>query len=102
MHTEFEATFLAIEKENMRATLKKAGATLVYPEFLMKRTVFDPPIAIPGGWMRVRKEFDKVTMSLKIINGNKIEDQKEIMLEVNNFEEAVLFLNAIGAVQKSY
>ncbi len=102
MHTEFEATFLAIEKENMRATLKTAGATLVYPEFLMKRSVFDPPIAIPGGWMRVRKEFDKITMSLKVVNGDTIEDQKEIMIEVNDFDEAVLLLSSIGALQKSY
>ena len=102
MKTEFEATFLQIDKDEMRRKLKALGAELKYPEFLMKRVVFEPPLHIEGGWIRVRQEFDKVTMSLKVVSGNKIEDQKEAMLEVNDFDEAVLFLNSIGATQKAY
>lgn len=102
MHIEFEATFLQIDKEEICQRLKNAGAELVYPEFLMKRTVFNPPVQIDGAWMRVRQEADKITMSLKVVSGNKIEDQKEVMLEVNDFDEAVLFLNSIGAQQKAY
>jgi len=102
MHTEFEATFLQIDKETIRQKLKNVGAELVFPEFLMKRSVFNPPVPIDGAWMRVRQEPDKITMSLKVVNGNKIEDQKEVMLEVNDFDEAVLFLNSIGAKQKAY
>jgi len=102
MKTEFEATFLQQDKDTLREKLKAVGANLVFPEFLMKRVVFDPPIAIPGGWMRVRQEADKVTMSLKVVTGNKIEDQKEAMLEVNDFDEAVVFLSSIGAKQKAY
>ena len=41
-------------------------------------------------------------MSLKIFEGDKIEDQKEICFEVNNFNDAVNFLKEIGCEPKSY
>lgn len=104
MQTEFEATFTKIDKDVMRKKLSLAGATLVRAEYLQKRIVFKLPQGheIPGGWLRVRDEGDKITMSLKVINGNKIEDQKEICLTVDDFDEAVLFLKSIGCIQKAY
>ncbi|MFA6194368.1 MAG: CYTH domain-containing protein [Patescibacteria group bacterium] len=104
MNIEYEATFIDIDKDDIRGRLKKAGATLVKPDFLMKRIVFELPIGheIPGGWLRVRDEGDKTTMSLKIVNGDKIEDQKEIYLKIDNFNEGVKFLEAIGAKSKAY
>ena len=41
-------------------------------------------------------------MSLKIIDGNKIQDQKEICLNINDFSKAVKFLTVIGCVKKGY
>ncbi len=104
MNTEYEATFIDINREDIRARLNKVGATLIKPDFLMKRIVFELPIGheIPGGWLRVRDEGDKTTMSLKIVNGDKIEDQKEICLKIDNFAEGVKFLEAIGAKSKAY
>jgi len=102
MKTEFEATFLKIDKDEIRTRLKNVGAALIYPEFLMKRVVFNPPVQIKGGWLRVRQEADKVTMSLKVADGDKIENQKEIELVINNFDEGVNFLSTIGAQKKSY
>ncbi len=102
MDIEFEATFTGVDKESMRATLTKTGAILVKKEALMRRTVFHPPIDVPGGWMRVRDEGDVITMSLKVVNGTAIEDQKEAMVTVNDFDAAVNFLEAIGAKQKAY
>jgi adenylate cyclase class 2 len=69
---------------------------------MMRRTVFNPPIDIPGGWMRVRDEGEKVTMSLKVVNGTSIEDQKEIQLVVDDFDSAVELLSSIGAEKKAY
>ncbi len=40
MNNEIEAQFLDIDKEDIRAKLKKFGAKLVKPEVLMKRVVF--------------------------------------------------------------
>ncbi len=102
MEIEFEATFLKIDKDEIRVRLKKVGAKLMYPETLFKRDIFDTPNLIEGGWLRVRKEANKITMSLKMVNGSKITDQKEIELQIDNYENGVNFLESIGARHKSY
>jgi len=104
MQIEYEATFINIDKDEIRARLKKAGATLIKPEFLQKRLVFNLPSGheINGGWLRVRDESDKITMSLKVVDGNKIENQKEICLKIDNYEEGINFLETLGAERKAY
>ncbi|HCJ45480.1 MAG: CYTH domain-containing protein [Candidatus Moranbacteria bacterium] len=104
MNIEYEATFPDIEKETIRHMLETAGAKLVRPEFLQKRVVFTFPEGheITGGWMRVRDEGNKITMSLKIVDGDKIENQKEICLTVDSFDQAELLLTTLGCRKKSY
>ena len=104
MNIEYEAKFLDIERGEMRRILEAAGAKLIRPEFLQKRVVFAFPDGheIAGGWARVRDEGDKITMSLKIVDGEKIENQKEICLTVDSFEQAELLLVTIGCRNKSY
>lgn len=106
MHIEYEAKFTNIDKEKMRSKLKKVGAKLIRPEFLQKRVVFHLPkgheLKDARSWIRVRDEGDKITMSLKVIDGDKIENQKEIYLEVNDLKEAESFLITIGCRKKSY
>lgn len=104
MQIEYEATFPDIEKEAMRGKLKQAGAVLARPEFLQKRVVFDMPLGheLAGGWVRVRDEGDRVTMSIKIVNGDKIDDQKEMCLTVDSFEQGETFLMTLGCRKKSY
>lgn len=104
MNIEYEAKFTNINKEEMRKRLIEVGAQLVRPEFLQKRVVFHLPEGheIKGGWLRVRDEGDKITMSLKVIDGNEIKNQKEVCLVVDNFNEAEKFLTAIGCRKKSY
>lgn len=104
MYTEFEATFPNIKKSDARAKLKKAGAKLIRKEFMQKRSVFNLPSGheIKGGWLRVRDEGDKITMSLKIVDGDKIENQKEIQLKIDDYDEGVVFLETVGAIRKAY
>lgn len=105
MNIEYEATFPNINKDEMRQKLKDVGALLVKPEFLQRRIPFELPNGheIKGGFVRVRDEGDKITLSLKIFDGDeKVENQKEICLEINNFEEAVELLKLIGCEPKSY
>lgn len=104
MKIEYEATFININKEEVRKKLRKSGGQLVKREFLQKRVVFNLPKGneIKGGWLRVRDESDKITMSLKVINGDKIQNQKEICLMVNSFKDAESFLVSIGCKKKSY
>jgi len=88
----------------VREKLQEAGAKLVKKEFMQKRAVFKLPEGnhINGGWLRVRDEGDRITMSLKVVDGNKIHNQKETMLTVDNFEEAKKFLAGIGCKEKAY
>jgi len=104
MYTEFEATILDIKKNDLRKRLKKVGAKLVYKERLMRRYIFAPfqTGEIRGTWIRVRDEGDKITMSLKSVQGKKIEDQKEICLQIDNFDEGYDFLKQLGLKQKAY
>lgn len=104
MEIEYEATFPEIDKPEIRKKLKKIGAKLVKPEFMQKRVVFSLPKGneIRGGWLRVRDEGDKITMSLKVVDGDKIENQKESCLKVDDFDNSVLFLESIGATKKAF
>lgn len=104
MNIEYEATFWPITKDEVRVKLKAAGASLVKPEFMQKRKVFHLPSGheINGAWLRVRDEADKITMSLKIVDGENIENQKEVCLTIDDFENGVNFLKSIGAREKAY
>lgn len=105
MNIEYEATFRNINKDEIREKLKVAGAKLIKPEFLQKRSVFLMPSGhvIEDAWLRVRDEQDKITLALKIVKNNlKIEDQKEIELKVDSFETACELLQTIGCKKKGY
>ena len=108
MHIEYEATFPSIDKDEIRQRLKHVGATLLRAEFMQRRVVFHLPRGheVYGAWMRVRDEGDKVTMSYKVVDNREsdrnIENQKELCLTVDSFEDAVSLLSAIGCERKAY
>ncbi len=104
MHTEYEATFENINKDDVRVRLEKVGAKLVKPEFMQKRTVFNLPgeTGYSSKWLRVRDEGENITLSLKAVEGENIDDQKEICLKVDDYNEAVDLLISIGCTKKAY
>lgn len=109
MQTEYEATFYPINKDQLRQKLKKLGAKCIKSEFLMKRQVFHPPANTSKGWVRLRDEGDKITLAFKVVEWRKrpqgkakITDQKEIEIEVSDFNKTYELLEAIGCTQKSY
>ena len=104
MKIECEATFPDGDKTDIRNRLQKAGATLIRPEFMQRRYVYTLPKGheIEGGWVRIRDEGNKITMSLKVISGSKIEDQKESMLIINDMEEGRTLLQALGCKEKAF
>ena len=104
MKTEYEATFINVDKDEVRERFRKAGAVLIRPQYLQKRIPFHLPKEkrSKDAWLRVRDEGDKITLSLKVIDGDKIENQKELCLTINNFDDAVELLKAIGCKPKSY
>lgn len=105
MKTEYEATFTNIHKDEVRRKFKSVGAKLIKKEFLQKRCTFELPSGheIKYGWLRVRDEQDKITMSLKVVKENgTIDQQQEIELIVNNFQDACDLLEKIGCERKAY
>lgn len=104
METEYEAKFLDIEPNRVRDMLKDAGATLERPEFLQRRWIIELPEATrqKGVWLRVRDEGDKITLTWKSQLGEKIEDQKEIELIIDDFDNAVELLEKMGCTPESY
>jgi adenylate cyclase, class 2 len=104
MQTEFEAKYTNIDKNEVRTRLKNAGARLVESEFIQRRNTFYLPSnsELGNGWVRVRDEKNKVTLSIKAVFGKEIQHQKEIMIIVNSFEDTSKLLEILGCRKKSY
>ena len=104
MQIEYEATFLDVEKDNIRQRLERVGAEQIYPEFMQKRIVFSMPKKpkLDDKWVRLRQEQDRITLSIKQVSGNKIEDQKESSFGVDDWDEAKQFVLELGCTEKSY
>ena len=104
MKKEIEATFLSVDKDSMRAKLKKARFELNTPEYMMRRKTFDFSHIAPGRnkWGRVRQESDKVTMTIKEVRGSGINDTFEVELVVNDFDTASAFFEACNAPAKAF
>jgi adenylate cyclase class 2 len=94
METEIEATFADINVDEIRAKLRDMGATLVQPEILMRRKVYDHPTNKQNDWFRVRDEGDKITLSYKKLNERSAQGMKEINMVVPDFDKACAILEA--------
>lgn len=96
---EIEATFLDIDKDACRNRLKEAGATLVQPEILMCRSVFDTG---RNSFLRVRDEGRRVTITYKRVEELSLTGVNEVNVEVDNYENAVALLEASGLRLKAH
>jgi len=104
MHTEFEASFSNIDLQETRNLLESKGAKLIDEEHALQRVTFDFPgsKALENGFARVRIEKNHVTMTIKIFQDTQsIHGQKEIELKVDSFQNAIVFLETLGLLQKS-
>lgn len=104
METELEAKFLNINPASLRLKLEQNGAALVHGECLMRRKIFDYSdlrLEKEGGWVRVRDEGDKITLSFKQVADRSVSGTKEVSVVVDNFNTACGFLEAIGLKSKS-
>lgn len=104
MKTEWEAAFWPIDKDEVRARLTKAGATRVYEERLMPRVNLYTPghSDATRTFARVRNEGDCITMTVKDMSGSTMEEQKEVEVTVDDFENARELLRALGCRDKNY
>lgn len=107
MEIEYEAVFTDINKDEFRETLQAAGAKLERPEYMMVRSAFNlPNIPVVSedrrGWARVRDEGDKVTVSVKIIDGEGIESQRESCVVIDSYQQGVTLLTTLGCIEKAH
>lgn len=105
METEIESKFLDINVDDLRSLLKENNAKFIHEERSMKRKIFDYSdnrLQKIGGWVRVRDEGDKITLSYKQLIDRTIEGTKEISINVDDFDKACDLLISIGFDSKSY
>ena len=106
MQTEIEVKFLRANHEELRTKLQAMGAECVSPERLMRRKNFDYPDRRLdkefNGWVRVRDEGGKTTLSYKQVNDRTLHGTKEVSVVVDNFDITCQFLEAIGLETKTY
>ena len=103
MTKEYEAKFLNIDVDSIKKKLKENGAKQVHGPLKFYRLIFkrceekgDKP-----GFVRIRNERNKITMTTKIFNDKKFPEEREITIN-ESFEKGCEFLRAIGIEEKSY
>lgn len=106
MQTEFEAKFpLDLSKDTFRDRLRERGAILRHAERLMRRVLFgqEHNPSLTCDYIRVRDEGDRITLSAKThaAQDGAMEDQKEAMTEVEDFEATISVLEQAGLVRSS-
>ncbi len=106
MKPEIEAKFLAVDHDALRQKLKEIGAECVQPMRVMKRQGYDFADGRlrkdKNGWVRVRDEGDKITMSYKQLNNRGLDGTHEVQLTIDSFEAGGAFLSALGLERNVY
>lgn len=100
MKTEIELKFYPVDKDYIRKKLLDAGFNLFHSEFLQTRATFDFS-GNPDIWGRVRKEVDRITMTIKH-HSPEMKYANESEVEINSFDDGVDFMTAAGFVKKSH
>ena len=99
MGKEFEAKYLDIDVRAVQKRLTAIGGKLVHSNKQMVRSTFERCNKHKDGFVRVRQEADKVTMTSKIFSG-KYPEENEVTIK-ESYEDGVAFLKSIGHEQKA-
>jgi adenylate cyclase class 2 len=107
MTTEFEAKFLEIDTDDIRAQLTKLGATLVFADKTFERYNFDfedMRLQERHGWVRLRagEPDGNWTLCYKQVDGHAVDSVKEVEFRVESRDLAKTFLEDIGMHAKSH
>ena len=103
MPKEYEAKFLNIDVDSIKKILRKNGAKKLHNPIKYYRVIFkrceekgDKP-----GFVRIRDEGSKVTMTTKVFENIKFPQEHEVTIG-ETFEQGLRFLRSIGLEEKSY
>lgn len=102
MQQEIECKFLNVDFEDVRAKLKDIGANCVQPMRMMRRVVIDHPDRRmqkkQDGWIRIRDEGDKVTLTYKQTIEYEFGGAKELEVIISDYQKTIDIFLAIGLV----
>lgn len=97
MDAEIEVKFLNVDFDDVRQRLSELGAVCEKPMRLMRRLVFDNDfMKEKNGWIRVRDEGDKVTLTYKQTDSFDIDGTREIEAIVDSFDNTVVIFKQLG------
>ena len=100
MEIEYEAKFLEIDYKELIDKLKSLGAKSIHPNTLYKRSMFSLA-DVKRGYVRVRNEGDKTTLTAKIYKDSKFPQEYELQIK-DDFENGQEFLRALNLDEKGY
>jgi adenylate cyclase class 2 len=99
---ELEAKFLGVDVADVRVRLLARGFELVAPVHLLRRKIFRFPGSAEAKWVRVRAEYDRVTIAVKHVESLSIDGVRETELQVSNFDDACDLVAQLGLAEASY
>lgn len=107
MAEEIEVKFLDVPHEGVRTKLIELGGVMTSQRTLHKRKVYDfadASLGVKGGWVRLRDEGDKVTLTYKQNNVDAVGDVIKTLEDeviVSNYDETHRLLVSIGLNEES-
>lgn len=100
MKHEYEAKFLSVDIEGMRAKLTQLGAIESFPRTLLTRKIFDNDALTRGVWVRLRDEGSRCTLTLKqVTDATTIDGTTEIETTVGDVHAMGEILVELGLRQ---
>ena len=99
MGKEYEAKYLDINVRAVQKRLRAIGGKLLHSNTKIVRSTFERCNKNKDGFVRVRQDADKVTMTSKIFDG-KYPLENEVTIK-ESYEDGVAFLKSIGHEQKA-
>lgn len=103
MKTEIEVKFCDIDLDATREILARAGAVCEQPMRLMRRIIIETEtLAQRHGFVRVRDEGNRTTLTYKQFDEASLTGAKEIEVTVSDFDATVALLEQVDLVHKSF
>lgn len=99
MPKEYELSFIKFDKTQIISKLKKLGSIQLHKAIIFEYTVFKHPLKKENTYIRVRKEFDKITFTYKTNTNKKFVDEYEV--NISDYDEFIKILYMLG-FKKAY
>lgn len=102
MQTELEVKILNINTEKIIKKLEEIWAKKQSQTKIQKRYVYDFSPPIKGSWIRLRDNWNTVTLAIKEIKNDRIDGTKELETTVWSFDTTNEILKKLWYKSRSY